>query len=535
MLTLRISERDLVLPWGRDGDRWVAGDSFIAPYQHPTLEAYVIESGTRFALIVRESLGGRSHRVHLRVHEVPVENFESAVDDAKGWPLDFVIATVQERDPDLLTVHAGAWGTAPLFFVVRGDTLFGHWDAAQLYGVAGELFDLNRVVFELAFIATPYSRRTLFPEMLMLTERAVASWSNALGLRIVYPVTKPYHAARDLTGDARVLDVFEDLFAGILRRWLGDEPSSVYSELSGGLDSGVAVAILRRRFPRAWVETFGLIMPGAIGMEQCARRQELVGAMGALDHPIEAARFPLFYEEERVNDPIIPWCEYYHEAFRELLIQVREHGGHTLFRGIGGDEISGLTLEELGEESSAGAHEQPLLFPSFLTNEALQRLTEAQDVLDPAPAGAAASSFYQAAAACAPLFLRNGIWPLHPYGTPELISFCRNLPTEWRQGRTLQRRLLKRFGLSDRLVHPNPPESFLPVRDYTMRESASFVRRILADSRLVDLGLIKQNALIASYDQYRNDPSWPEAQNLVEVVVIELTLRALERSGSIMQ
>jgi asparagine synthase (glutamine-hydrolysing) len=170
--------------------------------------------------------------------------------------------------------------------------------------------------------------------------------------------------------------------------------------------------------------------------------------------------------------------------------------------------------------------DEPL--PSFLTSNGAKLARDASARLDPAPSASAARSFYEAAAACSPLFLRSGIWPLHPYGAPEVVAFCRNLPAAWRRDRSLQRHLLRSYGLSERVVRPDPPESFLPLRDLAMRGSAREpVHRLMANSALAALGIIDLDRFSSSYDAYCKGGPTVESDSLLQTVLLESALQSL--------
>jgi asparagine synthase (glutamine-hydrolysing) len=532
MLACRIAARDLERPWRRVGKRWVAGESVVAPYEHPALESYAFVSERRTAVVVRERLGGAGISTWQPRPQLSPTEFDEAIVRATEWPLDVLVVTIAPDAGTPLQMQAGASGTAPIYLMTASDTLWGHWDAACLYGRMSGAVDYTRAAYVLVKIGTPYSRRTLFPDLLMLTERSRAEWRPPRrSLAIRYPPARPSELARRLVEDADVLGAFEDLFAAALARSIaGERPVAV--ELSGGLDSSAATAVLARRFADRDVRTYGLIMPGDNGEAQAARRSEVVSRFGVRDTAIPADDYPPFAAGERSpDDAMVPWGEYYHEAFRALLQRMRGDGCASVVRGIGGDEISGLRPNEIEAPGLPAAGMRVQTVPAFLTRRAIEAFRAAEPLLDPAPAGGAARSFYEAQSAGATLCLREGIWPRYPYGTHELVAFCRSLPPEWRRRRTLQRRYLAACGLSSAVTHPSPRETFLPLRDLAMRQrSASFVETLFTDSRLAALGLIDRDALQRSYSRYRADASWPEADSLFEAAALEQTLRAVERA-----
>jgi hypothetical protein len=65
------------------------------------------------------------------------------------------------------------------------------------------------------------------------------------------------------------------------------------------------------------------------------------------------------------------------------------------------------------------------------------------------------------AAACAVRGrLRAGLWPVHPFAEPPLVTLGDQLPFHWRELKQLQRRHLATFGLSEDACNPRVRESF---------------------------------------------------------------------------
>jgi hypothetical protein len=534
LLRIRLHRDDLVGSWRLTNGRFLGAKSVLEPFLHPALESQIFTGPHGFALIVRER--GSGSLGPLLSHETfeDIAALDRIVAEARTWPLEHLVLAVAldcKRNPTV-TLWAGEWGTAPLYIVSNDDELIADWDPASLYPEVRNVFDLGRLAYSLAFLGLPYSRRTLFPRIQMLTERAVATWDAKEGLSVRYPPAKPIHAARDLVPEADVLGSFEQLFSAVVKRWLPDEDGKAASELSGGLDSGVATAILARGCPEITVHTFGLIMPGLAGPGQRARRNEIIEKFEVSDLAIDACDFPPLGIAGGGPEGVIPWGEIYYEAFAKLLCSAKAKGCRAIVRGLGGDEISGMTLAELGLSESpqvlptAEVFDEPR--PSFLTRKGIELAQDASKRLDPAPSGAAARSFYESVAASSPLFLRSGVWPLHPYGAPEVVAFCRSLPAAWRRDRSLQRRLLRSYGLSERVVRPDPPESFWPLRDLAMQGKArESVHRLMSNSALADLGIIDPRRFSSSYNAYCEGGSADESDNLLQTILLEATLQSL--------
>lgn len=526
MLTFNIDASSLTLPWSASGSGWAAGHSRISPYSHAALEAFSLRTAHRVAFVVREKMGGHQTACPTDI-ELADQALDSQLADILKWPLNIVALVCSPADALPVKLYSGGWATAPLCLMAQGQTLYGDWDVARLYPHMRAPVDFGRMAYLLARLGTPYSRTTLFPEIHLLTERASACWSPGREVSISYPPALPFAYPRQTLDSADVPGMFEQLMSASIGRWFSHQDTPIAAELSGGLDSAVVSMIAAKRTTTP-IRTYGLIVPGDTGRIQAIRRRAITDMISADDRALEAARFAPFSQAERApNDLIVPWGEYYHEAFGALLRQARKDGVHSILTGIGGDEISTLLWSEIEQPSAAKLDSED--FPSFLTQAAIQALHDTSDQLDPAPAGAAEASYFEAAQAGTAVYLRAGIWPLYPYATPEIVEFCRSLPVEWRRDRRLQRHYLQSAGLPASVYRPEIPESFTPLIDQTLRKDAyGLITGLFSDSRLAERGLVERDALLRAYERYCTTDYWAESDALLEAVVLELTLRTIE-------
>ncbi|WP_455872085.1 asparagine synthase-related protein [Serratia proteamaculans] len=531
MLTFSLDASSLPLPWTSSGRGWVAGNSHITPYPHAALEAFSLRTPHSSVFVVREKMGGRLAANTVAEIALPDQDLDGQLADLLQWPLNIVVLVCRSHAATPIKLYSGGWATAPLCLITQGQTLHGHWDVAQLYPLMRSSADFGRLAYLLARLGTPYSRTTLFPEIHMLTERASAAWSPGSDVSIEYPPALPFSYPRQTLDTADVPGMFEQLMSASIGRWFSPHDDSVAAELSGGLDSAV-VSIIAGKRTSAPIRTYGLIVPGETGQIQATRRRVITDLISAQDTALVAAEFAPFSQARRQpEDLMVPWGEYYHEAFGALLRQARQNGAHSILTGIGGDEISTLLWSEIApQQPSMSASE---VLPSFLTPTAIQALLDTHDKLDPAPPGAAEASYFEAAQAGTAVYLRAGIWPLYPYATPEIVEFCRSLPTEWRRDRRLQRHYLQAAGLPASVYRPEIPESFTPLIDQTLREDArGFITSLFAQSRLAERGLVDRAALLRAYERYCTTDYWAESDALLEAVVLELTLRTIEERPS---
>jgi asparagine synthase (glutamine-hydrolysing) len=528
MLTFTIDASSLTLPWFASGSGWTAGHSHVTPYAHPALEAFLLRTDRRSAFVVREKMGGGT-TTDLSDIELADQALDAQLIEIQKWPLNIVILVCSPTEQTPIKLYSGGWATAPLCLIAEPGTLRGDWDVARLYPYRRAPVDFGRMAYLLARLGTPYSRTTLFPDIHMLTERASAAWAPGSDVRIDYPPAIPFTYPRQTVDTADVPAMFEQLLGASIGRWSGRQDQAVAAELSGGLDSAV-VAMIASKGSDVPLRTYGLIVPGETGQIQAARRRAITDLISARDTALDAIRFAPFSQARRApQDLIVPWGEYYHEAFGALLLQARRDGAHSILTGIGGDEISTLLWSETGPHPDTPADNDAL--PGFLTPQAVQAVLDTSDKLDPAPAGAAESSYFEAAQAGTAVYLRAGIWPLYPYATPELVKFCRSLPVEWRRERRLQRNYLQSAGLPVSVYRPEIPESFTPLIDQTLRQDArELIAGLFGESRLAALGLVDRDALLGAYQRYCNTDYWAESDALLEAAVLELTLRTIENA-----
>ncbi|HYC61269.1 MAG TPA: asparagine synthase-related protein [Thermoanaerobaculia bacterium] len=491
---MRIGLADLAADWQPYRDGWASSASTIEPFVNPFIEALAAaDRSGRFVFCVRERNA-----------------------------LESVTITIDPRD-QTLRIRAGSWGTAPLYLMQDGDTLLGSWDPAELY----ERLDPAALNFEAAapFIAAfahPYSRRTMFDGVLQLTERSVARWSPHEPLTIDYPEPIAVPRPRTLREGANPPAIALEILTASMQRWLVPSgttgPQPVGSELSSGLDSAIVAAVATDfTFP---LQTYGLLQNGEPGIGQRLRRQELIGRFAFVDTAIDAHEFPpLAHGGAR----IVPWEEIYYDAAAAMLRSASRNGMAAMLTGIGGDELCLLHRSE--DDTKAEADAEP---PAFLTRRAREALRDAR--LDIAPRPAIAYSSLEGLAASAPLYLHHGIWPIAPLTTPELFTFARSLPAEWRRGRRLSREMLARRGCSRLVTHPHSTETFSPLfRHGFARAARPMVRELFAESHLADMGLVDAHVLRATYDDYCEGRVGDDfnALPLYATAVLELALRRM--------
>jgi asparagine synthase (glutamine-hydrolysing) len=538
-------------------DGWSAGRSSIRPYAHTALHAAIHVSRRRTVVIVRERNRGNPQPGGDFDGRLCTEReLDAVLAEAREWSQDFLELLITRREGEAdVRLRCGRWGTAPVYLLERGGVLRVDWDATRLYphlsssrlepGFAAQyLFDLDY----------PYSRRTIFPGMWMLTERAEASWrpSSPQGLKLKYPRAEAWASASRLKRNARVEETFREILAASMRRWLPPADSPVALELSGGLDSST-VAATAADIAEGAVLSYGMLMPGVLGGHQQARRAEVARRFGLVDRTLPCIDHPPFSpKSRRVSDlKIVPWSEFYEEAVGTMLRWAKSDGAHVIFTGMGGDELCSYQRGELGrlsrtraaggggndESSHAAEPDEDSLddgdssYPPFATDLGMDAYEDRDALIDDAPQSLMYTSALESAAAVSRLYMDVGVWPVSPLCTPELVEFCRRLPFEWRHERIIQRKVLASHGCSPLVAYPKPEtlENFCDVMAFALGEASSgVINKLFRNSRLAEQGLVDRDKLMTAYAQLRRGDTRYSDQ-ILGAVVLELTVRSVEQ------
>jgi asparagine synthase (glutamine-hydrolysing) len=541
MLDFRLCFNHPISAWESSPGGLRAGESYVRPYHHSALEAYAITDDSRMLIVVRERVRGVSSTwaaSEFQMTRVSPEDLSAELERAEQWPLDFILLLITEH---AVNMHAGAWGIAPVYVLKADDIWWGHWDPSELYRhTRTKTLDQELTAHFLIKHGCDYSRRTLFPEIQLLTERSRTQWAfrdgHAGEVEIEYPPAAEVWRPRALKSGADVLGTFRDILSASMKRWVVDEADPVSAELSSGLDTGMVAALAAGLTSRP-VQTYGLVMPGEPGRLQQERRNELIERFGLVDRPVMAEDYPPLSSGNRLRESrIVPGHEFYYEAFEAMLKIASAHGTTKLFSGNGGDELVSPFANEWSEEQRELRRRDVLAeradVPQFLTDRTYESFRDTVYTIDRAPRAAMSVSALTSAYAAAPLYLGNGIWPINPLCTPELVRFCRSLPSEWRAARSLQRKFMIYLGCSEAFAYPKSTETFIPVAQLAIRQKARpLFQELFEKSRLAEMGFVSREKLLSSYAEYCSNEAQevPDAEEgFYSVAVLELTLRALQ-------
>ncbi|MEU2868526.1 asparagine synthase-related protein [Streptomyces olivoreticuli] len=449
--------------WTWNGCRYTTADgtSEITPFGHPMLEQAAVTDGTRTLLVVRERVTGRP-TVQSALHGTTPGEYDKARALAEQWPADYVLV---ETAPGLpCRVTTGPWGIAPLYVAHDSTSLYGSWDMADL---ADHAIGLSpREVARLLIYRPRYSTETVFRGIQRLTERSTATFGGHLYLR--YPEPALHGGPRELTPDADVLGAFVDAIDDALDLRPLDEVETVL-HLTGGFDSGTVGTRLAERCPGRF-STAALLIRGPGRAHQIRRRAEILKALpfAEQDHLIDATdHAPLMPGCARVRgERISPYEEPLHHPFTRLTEVLAEHGAQVVVTGLGGDEMVALSQDEYPHKSMGEiSDELPWIGP-----RARAALEYADDgIAPPAPANCMTLLSLETTA---PVLMKAGIWPVHPFADPGMVQLGEWLPMDWRELKRLQRRRLASLGLSSDVTESRQRESFAEVVQHSLTTHA---------------------------------------------------------------
>jgi asparagine synthase (glutamine-hydrolysing) len=521
MLTLRLTPYSDDFAWRWTGSGYASARSVVTPFDHPLLEQLAITDGSRTLVVVRERVDSRGSATPDVRWVSPVQYGESRR-LADEWPTDYVLIETTPDQP--VRVTTGACRTTPLYLAHDTTTLHGSWDMAHL---RGHITGINpREAARLLTYRPRYSSETLFRGVHRVTERATAHYGGHLYIR--YPDPAPHSSSRDLAPDADVLAAFvQAMDAALDARPL--DPDTTVFHLTGGFDSGTIATRAAQRWPGR-LATSALLIGGAGRPQQIRRRKEIRSAVPFADRDdlINAmTHAPLHPGCARVRGELIsPYEEPLHHPFTRMTKTLAASGARAVVTGLAGDEMVALSQKEYPHRATGEFNDANEPLP-WIGPRARSALEFADDAI--APPAVVNSMSLLSLETTAPILLREGIWPIHPFTDPGLVQLGEWLPIDWRQLKQLQRRRLAALGLSDDVTHPRERESFAEVVQHALlTHGRRLFEQMLHDgSPLIDEGLIDPDALRRAVQRletgsYRENG---DAQ-LLEVITLHLSVRA---------
>ncbi|MGW0708246.1 asparagine synthase-related protein [Streptomyces sp. NPDC002643] len=380
-----------------------------------------------------------------------------------------------------------------------------------------------REVARLLIYRPRYSTETVFRGIHRVTERATAIYGGHLHLH--YPEPVLHSGPRELAPDANVLGAFVEAMDDALDLRPIDRVETVL-HLTGGFDSGTVGTRLAERYPYRF-PTAALLIAGPGRAHQARRRSEIIKALpfAAPDHLIDAVEYaPLSPECARVRGEMIsPYEEPLHLPFTKLTEELASHGARVVVTGLGGDEMVALSQAEYPHKSM-GEISDGLPWIGDRARAALEFADEGV-----APPAAVNSMTLLSLETTAPVLLRAGIWPVHPFANPGMVQLGEWLPMHWRELKQLQRRRLASLGLSADVTESRQRESFAEVVQYTLTTIARplFAKMFHEGSPLFDEKLVNPDGLRIAVRRLAEGPYREDGDaQLLEVLDLHFAARS---------
>ncbi|UED84083.1 asparagine synthase-related protein [Streptomyces profundus] len=506
--------------WTWNGRGYVTADrtSEIIPYVHPLVEHIAVTDGARTLLVVRECVSGRGRHDPVPRHVTPGE-FEEARTLTEQWPTDYMVVETSPGDPCRVT--AGPGGVAPLYVAHDRTSLHGSWDMADLAEYAAGLSP--REVARLLIYRPRYSAETVFQGIYRVTERATAIYGGHLYLH--YPEPVLHGGPRELAPNADVLGAFVEAMDDALDlRPIGRVETALH--LTGGFDSGTVGTRLAERYPDRF-PTAALLIAGPGRAHQSRRRSEILRTLpfAEPDFLIDALEHtPLSHECARVRgEKISPYEEPLHRPFTVLTEVLAHHGARVVVTGLGGDEMVALSQAEYPHKSMGEISDG---LP-WIGDRARAALEFADDGI--APPAAVNSMTLLSLETTAPILMRAGMWPVHPFANPGMVQLGEWLPMHWRELKQLQRRRLAALGLSTDVTESRERESFAEVVQHALTTIARplFAKMLRDGSPLFDEKLVDPDGLRAAVRRLAEGPYREDGDaQLLEVLDLHLAARS---------
>jgi asparagine synthase (glutamine-hydrolysing) len=274
------------------------------------------------------------------------------------------------------------------------------------------------------------------------------------------------------------------------------------------------------------IDSKGILLDGEVRAPQVRRRQLIVERLGLYDLVVDITSFPPDLDLRPPREPYGFCREFYLEACSALWSSAKQWGRHTLFTGVGGDELFPAYLDEVSTGTAKGpvwARDARSYAEALLTPRAMVA-ARSRPLFD-APTSPVPVTSLLANACRAPDLLKHGQWPVHPLSDPRLAYLCHRLPRSSREGREVMRRYLE-----SRLGDDVFPKGYLKetFADVLPPLIARYAERLIAQLRecaLSDLGLVDRDAVLALVRTIAESRSHPATSAFASFLWLERCAR----------
>lgn len=433
-----------------------------------------------------------------------------------------------EKKSGQVKVYRDAFCTLPIFYLVRDGFLFLSNEFINLssqYQKDAEIkIDIQRLA-ERLFFRSGHADRTVFLDLKILSERSILLWQKG-EVKIKYPSPHPFPPEKKSS-----LVLFSTHLEKVLNNFLNriKDCSFLGLELSGGVDSLTPLKFFESK-SSGQVKTFSLLLPSESGERQKEKLKTIARSNAIkLDLTKMTEHWPLSSQvSSSCLQPFYLGREIYFESLREMALRAKKKVIKFIVTGMGGDEAFSVDSQEkdgfqlIKEKKLRKNFSFPNFFTSFL-KKVFREINSESLPLPLVPYSVLASNL-----ARNNIYLRHNIWPFAPLAHPDFINFCRALPAWQRKNKKMLRDYLQKQGYPSTLTHSARNENFASFFEETMRRSEikEFFWRLLDNSQLKKLNLIKKEELMESYLKYQNKESEINPLYFYTIISAEILLQS---------
>ncbi|UQE03615.1 asparagine synthase-related protein [Bradyrhizobium japonicum] len=385
-------------------------------------------------------------------------------------------------------------GIAPIYVHQNGDRISFDWDSDRLVkAIKHKSLDFQYLCR--AVVDPVYTHRTPFTNIQLLPPRTQLLWDGAR-LRV------DQIDGGELEGGIGDYDasrfIIDHVDAHFAKRGTPTLPFA--AELSGGIDSSFVTLSAFRAWERRGI-TLGIdIGFGAERRAQLERRDTVISAAGCRDFVVDIREYmPAFRLSADDLESRYLLAEEYEDAFTRLWSIARNEGCSIITGGYGGDELfPSLAGEEVCQDKLRGATEADRarirgVYEDLFTPNAWQAVNDG--FIGELDTGYLGSSARLAVIKRAPLLLSCGFWPVFPLFDETLAAALLTAAADQRHEKSaLQDAIRLLLGERD-IFGTYDKETLKGASDRSLWQSAQVVIQTLSTSRLIDIGILRADAI----------------------------------------
>lgn len=458
----------------------------IEPLEHGNVVYRLIHEPAAWAIVVAEKISGRRYSL------TQIADAYKLFEEFDG---EILLLEVQHNEYGFnLRLLSNGNGVAPVYFYQSGDFLKLDWDSHRLaQTVRHKPLDFQ---FLCRSIVDPvYTYRTPFLNIQSLPPRTELLWD---GSRVSISQIEGEELVDEIDREDAAEFIADHVSAFLAKR--AQPEDKVAAELSGGIDSSfVALAAFR-----AW-QGRGIALGIDIGFgheraSQLERRNKVIEALGCQDFLIDVRDYlPVFQLSEQDLESRYLLSEEYERAFTCIWQIAQEQGCKVITGGYGGDELfPALDMEEVRQDKLRGVTEADLsrihlIYEEIFTPDAVQALNDG--FIGELDAGYLGKSARLAVMKRAPLLLARGFWPVFPLFDEKLAAALLSATADERHEKASLQRAVKAILGDIDIFGEYEKETLEGASDYSLRTNIKQVINDLANSRLIDVGVLKPDAI----------------------------------------